>query len=289
MSCESTNDGKQGDDARFVRYWGEYCYLEVSVVYAKWGLRGLFVHGGELYRSLCADNSLTREQARQQCKAEVDAAVRETTEPAIPVDTVPGLRVLCNAVIEHLHTIAKWHQWRDNPVAAQLWEQPKPPPDYSPDNLIREVWAIMRALPGQARPPLPTMPLTVNAATSSLDAVIGWCETQEAAVQSDTKTDDHQATQDSQKPILRSERVLLFGRNDSPVVDGKPKPLLTKAQYDVIRTLIEAGLVGLSKDQLIFASKHGGAVTTLRHLRDDSDWADVLPLPGRPGRGYRIL
>jgi hypothetical protein len=88
-------------------------------------------------------------------------------------------------------------------------------------------------------------------------------------------------------PVAESRRVKLFGPNDAPLIDGKPKSPLTKTRYDVVRLLIKAGPEGLTKDGL--ASEHGGAVNSLKALAEgDGDWKKVIKLAGKPGRRYRI-
>jgi hypothetical protein len=73
------------------------------------------------------------------------------------------------------------------------------------------------------------------------------------------------------------------------MVQGKRKPALTNAAYDVVRALICAGENGLTKDALDHESKHGDARKIMRRLADgDRDWKAVLVFPGKPGRGYRI-
>jgi len=90
-------------------------------------------------------------------------------------------------------------------------------------------------------------------------------------------------------PIADGGTVQLQGRGKPVVVDGKAKPLLTRAQYDVIEVLLNAGEKGLTKDELESQSGHGGARQILRLLANsDPDWADVISFPGAPGRGYRI-
>jgi hypothetical protein len=88
-------------------------------------------------------------------------------------------------------------------------------------------------------------------------------------------------------PVAESQRVKLFGLNDPPLIDGKPKSPLTKPRYEVVQLLIQAGPEGLTKDGL--ASRHGGAVNMVKALRkSDGDWGDVIKLPGSHGRRYRI-
>jgi hypothetical protein len=83
--------------------------------------------------------------------------------------------------------------------------------------------------------------------------------------------------------------VSLGGRGDQQLVRGKVKPRLTTARYDVIKELIDAGDKGLTGDDLVNNSGHGGAVNILKNLaRSDRDWGAVILLPGRPGGRYRI-
>jgi hypothetical protein len=84
--------------------------------------------------------------------------------------------------------------------------------------------------------------------------------------------------------------VRLGGRAESPSVKGVLKPRLTPARYDIIQALIAAGENGLTGDELIEKSGHGGAINTLKRLAaSDSDWGAVIQLAGVPNGRYRIL
>jgi hypothetical protein len=92
--------------------------------------------------------------------------------------------------------------------------------------------------------------------------------------------------------VAASKQVQLFGPSNRPRVRGKNKPVLTKAQFDVVLTLIGAGESGLTKDRLDEDSKHGDARRILKRLADsDPDWQAAIQFPGRGGMGkhYRIL
>lgn len=83
-------------------------------------------------------------------------------------------------------------------------------------------------------------------------------------------------------------RVELRMRHEDPIVLGKPKKRLTKAQYNVIQALLSARDRGLTKDQLVEKSGHTDAVNVLKRLAKDLDWKKVIHLPGITGGGYRI-
>lgn len=81
-----------------------------------------------------------------------------------------------------------------------------------------------------------------------------------------------------------TQRVILGRFGDEPIVLGKRKPRLTRAKFDVVRALLEAGEFGLTKDQLDERSHHTEARKPLKRLHDsDPDWAEVIHLPGRSG------
>lgn len=85
-------------------------------------------------------------------------------------------------------------------------------------------------------------------------------------------------------------RVVLYGPGKQPVVLGKKKPVLSQAQYNVVQTLLPAGEAGLSKDEFESKSGHQDARRILKRLFDsDPDWAEVIHLPGRKGKRYRIF
>jgi len=81
----------------------------------------------------------------------------------------------------------------------------------------------------------------------------------------------------------------LFGPGEQPEVNGKKKTTLTKARYDGIKALVEAGEDGLTKDELVKRSKHGDAVNSLKNLaKKDRDWKRVLQFAGGTGKRHRI-
>jgi hypothetical protein len=88
----------------------------------------------------------------------------------------------------------------------------------------------------------------------------------------------------------KGPRVVLRGRDEGPLILGKEKPPLTDRQYNVIRSLLNAGEDGLTKDKLDEKSGHSESRKVLSALRDsDPDWAAAIHMPGKAGRGgYRI-
>ncbi len=91
-------------------------------------------------------------------------------------------------------------------------------------------------------------------------------------------------------PVAASVCVKLYGLNDSPIVNGKKKRRLTRARYDLVLALVEAGENGLTGDELVKASGHGDSVKTMKRLADsDTDWEAVLVFPvTNYSGGYRI-
>jgi hypothetical protein len=87
----------------------------------------------------------------------------------------------------------------------------------------------------------------------------------------------------------KGPRVELRGRHEGPIVLGKLKKKLTKAQYNVVQALLQARDLGLTKDQLVEKSGHTDAVNVLKNLaKKDSDWKEVIHLAGITGGGYRL-
>ena len=88
-------------------------------------------------------------------------------------------------------------------------------------------------------------------------------------------------------PVAETDRVQLFGPNESPMIDGREKARLTAAEYRVIYGLVKAGEEGLKLDDLKDIA--GGCWRILRDLRDsDRDWRSVICMAGNSGRGYHI-
>jgi hypothetical protein len=82
--------------------------------------------------------------------------------------------------------------------------------------------------------------------------------------------------------------VVLKGLNDDPIVRGKQKKRLTRARYDVVKAMLDAGRY-LTKDDLDKKSKHTDARKLLRALAEsDPDWKAVIVFPEGPGTGYGI-
>jgi hypothetical protein len=87
----------------------------------------------------------------------------------------------------------------------------------------------------------------------------------------------------------RTQRVVLGGMEEGPIVLGKTKRKLTRPQYNVVKALLDAGDDGLTKDELVNKSRHGDARGILKRLADsDSDWKEVIRFAGRTGGRYRI-
>jgi hypothetical protein len=86
------------------------------------------------------------------------------------------------------------------------------------------------------------------------------------------------------------QRVVLRGRDEGPIVLGKEKQVLTDREYNVVKALLDAGDRGLTKDKLDDKSGHSESRKVLKALRNaDEDWAAVIQMPGKAGRGgYRI-
>jgi hypothetical protein len=87
-----------------------------------------------------------------------------------------------------------------------------------------------------------------------------------------------------------NEPSVVLGRTTDPVnILGKEKPQLTMQQYDVVKSLLNAGERGLTKDELVTRSCHTDARGILKRLADsDPDWEKVISFAGRAGGGYRI-
>ncbi len=88
------------------------------------------------------------------------------------------------------------------------------------------------------------------------------------------------------KAQTQSGSVILLGDNECPIVKGTKKEKLSGSSYKLIKELIEAGEDGLTKDTIERASS--AARRTLKRLREDKDWQEVIEMAEKTGRGYRI-
>lgn len=82
-------------------------------------------------------------------------------------------------------------------------------------------------------------------------------------------------------------RVVLKGKGQPVVVCSVPKPSLPDGRYRLIKALVSAGDLGLSKAEI----EHSGedARRYLRGLKEsDPHWRLVIRFPGRRGGRYRI-
>lgn len=85
-------------------------------------------------------------------------------------------------------------------------------------------------------------------------------------------------------------RVQLRGRDSNPnaFVDGS-RAHLAPIQFTVISALVDAGEDGLTKDQLNTLSEAEDGIGTLKQIRNNPTWKNVIKFPGGKGRGgYRI-
>jgi hypothetical protein len=88
-----------------------------------------------------------------------------------------------------------------------------------------------------------------------------------------------------------SNKVLLFGKGDCPIVNGVllAKPLSTR-KFMIVEALLQRFPEGLVISDLDKAIKAQGGHKELRELVNTEPWHDVIVLPGKVGRGgARIL
>lgn len=164
---------------------------------------------------------------------------------------------------------------------------------YFPNTAKEAVQILRRWIRAVAK--LDEVPLQIGDAIGSTPAESAAArsgrETHVADQPGDDDVPEKSAGSDQPSPVARSESgsVILYGRQDKPVVKGREKDILTAAQYDVVIALLRAGEKGLTKDELDRKSKHGDARKILYRLAEkDGDWKAAIQLPGKTGRGYRI-
>src|SRR5262249_16082615 len=89
------------------------------------------------------------------------------------------------------------------------------------------------------------------------------------------------------EPNRQQPRVVLGSCGQPCTVMGNQKRALRILAYKLIKALLAAGEMGLSKSELEAISSY--ARQTLKNpAADDSDWAQVLHFAGRTGMRYRI-
>jgi hypothetical protein len=146
---------------------------------------------------------------------------------------------------------------------------------------LEPIWNAAHALNLGDVPPWPGEPQTGPEAFKLLEAMAKWCRLRIAERACDPAR--------TPPPPEDGPRVVLRGRNQGPIVLAKEKQKLTLAQYNVVKTLLDAGEVGLTKDTLVEKSRHTDARGVLARLADtDDDWKAVIHFAGEPGGGYRI-
>lgn len=91
------------------------------------------------------------------------------------------------------------------------------------------------------------------------------------------------------EPEIDRRCVEFFGVKNLPKIRGKEasSPLRT-SQYNVLKTLDEAGTNGLTKDELVSRSGHTDALGILKRVARRPEWRDVIQLAGKTGGRYRL-
>jgi len=88
--------------------------------------------------------------------------------------------------------------------------------------------------------------------------------------------------------VGRSKRVLLFGKDAPPRVDGKTVNKLPASQYTVVEAFLERYPHGLTKTQ-IEGLRIGDGMDALKRLKIKEPWNQVIVSPGKAHKGgYRI-
>lgn len=93
----------------------------------------------------------------------------------------------------------------------------------------------------------------------------------------------------TQSPTLPPPRPFEFSDfNQPPVINGNTKPMLTRAEFNILTALTEAGPRGLSMDDLYTKSGHSDGRKYLKKLAEDVDWRSVILFPQKGRGGYRL-
>jgi hypothetical protein len=162
-----------------IRYWREFVHLAVAAVDACCGLNDTFD---------ARDNDRIGEQARAkrlhvwtEANGAVDTLHRT---PPLAVATADALFHLCEMCIMLLVDVAEWQSRLRFGVGPDNSADEPPAPntripasDFRSNGLIRRVADIVRALPGNEKPPHPGDVRDADAAISYLERVRQWCET----------------------------------------------------------------------------------------------------------------
>lgn len=205
----------------------------------------------------------------------------EGHEPIQPVDSLPAL--------------AEWlsFQWR----LVKGWElagdKGKSSALRDAARAIRNAFRVLDWLGVDDRPERPLPADNLDTAKKQIDGLEKWIRDKHKSgwtAPAKKKPKATPATEPkSDEPASKQPAVVLSGPDQQPLVNGTRKPLLTMAQYDVVKVLLEAGVNGLTKDDLEYKSKHGDARKILKRLAaKDPDWQAVIHFPGSTGKRYRI-
>ena len=191
--------------------------------------------------------------------------------------------------------LAEWlaFQWR----LVKGWElagdKAKPSTLKDASRAIRNAFRVLDWLGVDDRPERPLPADDLEAVKKQMDDLERWLRRKHKSgwtPPAKNKPTRNSATEaKGEEPASKPPAVVLSGPDQQPLVNGTQKPLLTMAQYDVVKVLLEAGVNGLTKDDLEYKSKHGDARKILKRLAaKDPDWQAVIHFPGSTGKRYRI-
>lgn len=177
--------------------WPELLILEFAANEAKWGLAGLFACQEPLHRTTykAGPKAYARDMAayveeRQRLDGEIKRWQSALQQHALPIESRPTLREICEAAYdelsmreewEHLRAKEPWRDWLHNREVVDPFlgvRMPGPPVvDLDCVKLVTSLFNVVYGLSeGADRPTVPAAKRSASDALAAVDAIIAWCD-----------------------------------------------------------------------------------------------------------------
>lgn len=165
----------QGDERVDGGLWQEVAWLRLHEIDARWGMKGVFCWD-VVYTTVLGNSPEDLAELRSVYRAETGAhreggLIHYFTNPPT-IGSLPALGSLCGEWIVLLETLARYESKRTSTeLGASVWYESAPAITWSPAELVRQVWRVLREHP-QTPPPQPLALDTFDSAVTALDTVI---------------------------------------------------------------------------------------------------------------------